>query len=179
VRDSLKPVSAIVQTVEAEASLAELARQIAGAHADALAAAPTTVEHARRSGGLLLEVKARLPHGQFMKWVAASCPFKRSTANNYTRVAEEWEKVQETVAADEPATIAGALRSLAEPAEGNSQPAGHLPGPPEVQPPPAGPATLEDCQRLLARWWKAHPVDPLVADPDRPTLEEYDRLHDV
>jgi hypothetical protein len=122
----MKPTPAIVQTVEAEASLAELARQIAGAHADALAAARTSVEHARRCGELLLKVKARLPHGRFLPWVEGNCPFSQRTGTNYMRVARDWEKLQATLGADDPPTIAGALQVLAEPKEANRQPAADL-----------------------------------------------------
>jgi hypothetical protein len=119
--DSLKPTPAIVHTVEAEASLAELARQIAGAHQEALAAARTSVEQARRCGELLLKVKARLPHGQFMPWVEANCPFfSQRTGNAYMRVARDWEQLQETLGGGEPPTIAGALEALAGPRDSNS-----------------------------------------------------------
>jgi hypothetical protein len=110
----------IVHTVEPEASLAELARRIAGAHADALAAARTTVEHARRCGELLLKVKARLPHGQLMPWLKANCPFSQRTGNAYMRVARDWEKLRETLWGEETPTIAGALEALAEPSDETS-----------------------------------------------------------
>src|SRR5262245_60005382 len=72
-------VSAIV--VQAEADLGGLARQINAAHADARAATRTSLEYAKRAGKLLLQAKARLPHGKFLEWVQANCTFKRSTAN--------------------------------------------------------------------------------------------------
>jgi hypothetical protein len=102
--------------VKAEAALAELSRRIGAAHAEALASARTTLGHARRCGELLLQVKARLPHGQFMAWVEANCPFGKRTGQNYMRVARDWEETQRGVGGEEADTIAGALRALAGPA---------------------------------------------------------------
>jgi hypothetical protein len=118
----MKPTPAIVQTVEAEAPLADLARRIAGAHADTLAAARCSVEHARRCGELLLRAKARLPHGRFAKWVEANCPFSSRTGQNYMRVARDWEEIQAAVEGEEADTIAGALQALAGPADPKAQP---------------------------------------------------------
>ncbi len=120
-KDLFNPPAAVI---EAEASLTDLAKQISAAHGEALAAARTSLEHARKAGQLLLRVKERLPHGKFMSWVEASCPFKRSTAGNYMRIAKDWQSLQ--LAEGEPTTIAGALQQLAEPPRENYQPAGNL-----------------------------------------------------
>jgi hypothetical protein len=116
---STTPPAAIV--TRAEAPLAELARQISSAHAESLAAARTSLEHARRCGELLLQAKARLPHGQFMPWVTANCPFGLRTGQNYMRVARDWEEIQAAMRGEETDTIAGALRALTGPADPKAQ----------------------------------------------------------
>lgn len=55
---------------------------LAGQHA-ALA-----VEHAKRAGSLLLEVKAQLPHGEFLPWVRANVRVTPRQAQRYIAAAQ-------------------------------------------------------------------------------------------
>jgi hypothetical protein len=145
-----------------EVPLADLAQQIASAHADALAAARTTVEHARRCGQLLLRVKDRLPHGQFTPWIERECPFGQRTAQGYMRVVRNWEQLQETLEGEEPPTIAGALQALAEPREAKAQPAALLD--PEIHPlaatlfPIITPGELAELATSIARRGLQEPI---------------------
>jgi len=41
--------------------------------------------HAVRAGELLLEVKAKIPHGEFSEWILNNCYFSQRTAQNYMR----------------------------------------------------------------------------------------------
>jgi hypothetical protein len=124
-KDITDPPAAVAQT---EASLADLAKQITSAHTDALAAARTSLEHARKAGQLLLQAKARLAHGKFMGWVEANCPFSQRTANGYMRVADRWEDLLARGPGGNPAGVREALEVLAEPAESNWQPVANLKG---------------------------------------------------
>jgi len=49
--------------------------------------AATAVEHARRAGRLLLQVKAELPRGEFLGWLAANAKFCARTAQRYMNAA--------------------------------------------------------------------------------------------
>lgn len=67
-------------------SLAHLAREIVKEHTAAETGIRTSLTHARHAGALLLEVKGRLAHGEFMPWVATHCPFSHDTANLYMKL---------------------------------------------------------------------------------------------
>jgi hypothetical protein len=71
-------------------NLDQLADAINNEHATAEAAVRDSVLHARQAGQLLQDVKARLPHGQFMLWVEQHCHFKYPTAALYMRIARQW-----------------------------------------------------------------------------------------
>lgn len=55
-------------------------------HKKAQIASDHLLQYAREAGGLLIEVKDDLPHGQFMKWVEENCDFSGSTARRYMRI---------------------------------------------------------------------------------------------
>jgi hypothetical protein len=42
-------------------------------------------------GKILSEVKAELPHGEFLPWIEDNCPFPRSSASNYMRVYDRYK----------------------------------------------------------------------------------------
>jgi hypothetical protein len=73
--------------------LDRLARSIRQAHAAATRAMGDFLEHARRAGDLLFEVKRELPHGQFLAWVDAHCGFGRRTAQLYLQVVKHWDEI--------------------------------------------------------------------------------------
>jgi len=54
------------------ATLVDLAARINAAHDQAAGALRSGLEHARRAGELLIEAKARVPHGQWLPWLAVS-----------------------------------------------------------------------------------------------------------
>ena len=76
-------------------SLGTIAVEINEAQAQALAAARSSVDHARHVGNLLVEAKRQLraergplAHGEWLPWLAAHCPSIRPlTAQRYMRVA--------------------------------------------------------------------------------------------
>ena len=69
-------------------NLAQLAAEINACHAQALAAARTALEHARRAGLLLTEAKQACGHGQWLPWLQANVSFSERTAQGYMKVAE-------------------------------------------------------------------------------------------
>ena len=56
-------------------------------------------------GGELMEVKRKLPHGVFTKWVTVDCGFTMRSAQNYMRAAEFAQGKSETVALLAPAAL--------------------------------------------------------------------------
>jgi hypothetical protein len=56
-------------------------------HAEAIACAASAVEHAKAAGTLLLQVKAQLPHGEFLPWVQAHLTVSDRQARRYMAAA--------------------------------------------------------------------------------------------
>jgi hypothetical protein len=55
-------------------ALTTLAADIRDAHAKAIAAATSAIEHAIDAGRLLAEAKAQVEHGAWLPWLAANVP---------------------------------------------------------------------------------------------------------
>jgi len=53
--------------------------------------------HAIRAGQLLLDVKRRVPHGDFLPWIGANCHFTARTGQLYMALARELSSKCETV----------------------------------------------------------------------------------
>lgn len=82
----------LAHTTDAATPLPELAQQIINAHRAADASARDSVQHAITAGRLLIEVKARLPHGEFLPWLKANCSdVNQRTAQRYVQVAKNWD----------------------------------------------------------------------------------------
>lgn len=98
-------------------SLDDLARRINAAHDGALGGVRTALEHARLAGALLLEARARCPHGAWLPWLADSVAFSERTAQGYMRVARRWPELVDAANPQFPAllTVDGALHLLAAP----------------------------------------------------------------
>lgn len=97
-------------------SLLDLASQINQEHDACEQAYRSGLDHARRAGNLLNQVKSQLRHGQWLTWLAENCSLAERTAQAYMRVDREWAKLEES------ATIADlsfrdALTLLSEPEE--------------------------------------------------------------
>ena len=80
---STEPPAIADMTGGAQQLLEELNRE----HELAQQARDSAVEHAIRAGELLLEQKARLPHGDFQPWIQANCRFAYATAARYMTAA--------------------------------------------------------------------------------------------
>jgi len=52
------------------------------------------VQHAIRAGGLLAEAKGKVPHGEWLPWLAENCAIKERTAQTYMRLARELPKLE-------------------------------------------------------------------------------------
>ena len=71
--------------------LDQLAADIKREHQAAEYSMSDSLMHARAAGVKLLEVKSRLPYGEWMSWVRTHCEFSHATANLYMKVAKRWD----------------------------------------------------------------------------------------
>lgn len=68
-------------------SMTSIIAEINNQHELAINAANQAVEHAKRAGELLLQVKAELPHGEFGKWLAENVTVSERQAQRYMQKA--------------------------------------------------------------------------------------------
>lgn len=96
------------------------AQRINAAHREAKEHAARAIERAIEAGDLLNEVKASLPHGQWLPWLSQHCPdISARTAQSYMRVARELP-TEKRSAAD--LSVREALRQLEAPSEHKPEP---------------------------------------------------------
>ena len=93
-------------------NLAQLAAEINACHAQALAAARTALEHARRAGLLLTEAKQACGHGQWLPWLQANVSFSERTAQGYIQIAGRWQELESNPQRIADLTVRGALDFL-------------------------------------------------------------------
>ena len=96
----------------------DLAREINTEHGHVEPYKRNTIEHAIRCGELLLEMKQRVGHGNWLAWVEEHFEASERTARNYMEIAKS------AAAADlsEDATMRSALRALASRSESSKAP---------------------------------------------------------
>jgi len=104
----------------APVALDDLAAQINELHGLVADTLRLSLQYARNAGELLLEVKARLPHGQLIPWVKANCTVAARQAQRYMRLAEEWPRLLQRANASsgthfDDLTLSQALALLSEP----------------------------------------------------------------
>lgn len=68
-------------------TLPNAAAEIDAEHAKAIQNAAQAVEHAKRAGELLLQVKAALPHGDFLPWIEENVSVSARQAQRYMAAA--------------------------------------------------------------------------------------------
>lgn len=74
-------------TVKPPMAVESLCEQIVTGHAAYQAAAETAIGHAITCGRLLIELKAKLPHGSYIEFIETNFTFTRQTARRYTNIA--------------------------------------------------------------------------------------------
>lgn len=80
-----------------ELSLDQLAVAINQEHQDCQQAYRASVIYAYRTGELLLQAKRKLPHGQWLPWLAANCSdISERTAQVYMRIARRWPELEQS-----------------------------------------------------------------------------------
>jgi hypothetical protein len=103
---------AIVRPAE---DLAALATAINAEHGAALAAARSSLEHAKAAGEMLIRAKKQCCHGKWLPWLKANVKFSERTARGYMSVARRWDEVKSATVAD--LSLRDALTALARGAE--------------------------------------------------------------
>jgi hypothetical protein len=98
-------------------ALPELAEQINAYHDRVVESLNSGLEHARHAGELLMEAKARCPHGEWSQWLAENFRGSGRTAQGYMRVAQSWPEIEAAKSATGVADLSyrGALKLLAAP----------------------------------------------------------------
>lgn len=77
-------------------NMSDMAQRINAMHREASKAAVTAVELAIEIGGILIDVKAELPHGEFGPWIEKNCEFSDRTARGYMRLAKAVPSLDES-----------------------------------------------------------------------------------
>ncbi|MFK4725850.1 hypothetical protein ABIE89_006950 [Bradyrhizobium niftali] len=85
------------QTVDGSNSLADLAARIRVEHEATSDALRSSAEHGMAAGDLLVEAKAKVPHGQWLPWLKDNCAMSERTAQLYMRLAKNREAIEEQI----------------------------------------------------------------------------------
>lgn len=90
-----------------------LAEQINAEHSNAEIALSKGVEHAARTGQLLIEAKSLVKHGEWTQWLKSNCQFSERTAQGYMRLSKKISEGKAQRVAD--LSLRAALTELADP----------------------------------------------------------------
>jgi hypothetical protein len=74
--------------IAASNSLTDLGARINEAHQLAIGHAGKAIEHAIACGQMLLEAKAKVPHGKWLPWLRDNITFGERSAQGYMRIAQ-------------------------------------------------------------------------------------------
>jgi hypothetical protein len=98
----------------AEAPLDALAERINAAHEAAADSISRGLVQAKYSGELLLQARARLPHGAWLPWLRDKTSVNERLAQRYMKIAREWDSLTGKSDTVSHLTFKGALEVLAE-----------------------------------------------------------------
>lgn len=114
---------ALVAASESKQQLRQIASEIKSAHAECIAGVRTSLELAVKIGGLLIDAKRIVDHGDWEDWVERKCGFSRQTARRYMQVSKR-SLVSDL---DQDSTIRGLLSSSAKIQKVNEKVQSHEP----------------------------------------------------
>jgi hypothetical protein len=72
----------------------EYAKQINQCHNNIENSFKHTLEYGIKAGGLLIEIKENLPHGEFLQWIKDNCFFSDKTAQTYMKCFEYKSEIE-------------------------------------------------------------------------------------
>jgi hypothetical protein len=84
-------------TVAASNSLPELAARIRAEHEATGDALKSSIDHSMAAGELLIEAKAKVPHGQWLPWLKDNCAISERTAQLYMRLAKNRTAIEDQI----------------------------------------------------------------------------------
>jgi hypothetical protein len=113
-------IALVEQDTDLVRPLAAIAQDLNDEHRLACAAFQSALQHARRCGELLIEVKERLAHGEFLPWLQTNFEGSKRTAEVYITLARRWPMLEAAANTQRAAhfadlSIRGALAMLAAP----------------------------------------------------------------
>lgn len=89
-----------VQTVRRSLpTLTELATEINQEHTQCGAAFLDSTRHARNAGGMLIEAKGRVQHGEWADWIKENVTFSERTAQLYMCISRKWPEIEAQLSA--------------------------------------------------------------------------------
>jgi hypothetical protein len=86
-----------VTSIEQSNYLPELAARIRAEHRATADALKSSAEHGIAASELLIEAKAKVPHGQWLPWLKEHCVISERTAQIYMRLAKNRKEVEEQI----------------------------------------------------------------------------------
>jgi hypothetical protein len=99
--------------IETSNYLADLAARINAEHEAARRLVKQGAERAMNAGDLLIEAKDRVPHGQWLPWLAEHCEISERTAQLYMRLARARPEIEAKSATVADLSLRGAIAEIA------------------------------------------------------------------
>lgn len=90
-------MDATATTVAQSNSLADLAARIKAEHEATSTALKSSITHGIAAGELLVEAKAKVPHGQWLPWLKDNCEISERTAQLYMRLAKNRGSIEDQI----------------------------------------------------------------------------------
>jgi len=95
--------------------LSILASQINASHEAFVDSSRSALERGKECGQFLLQAKAQVRHGQWLKWLKANINCSVRTAQYYIKVAEHWDELVQKNAVVAYSTLRSAIKFLEQP----------------------------------------------------------------
>jgi hypothetical protein len=102
------------------AGLTDLAAKIKTLHSQVVDAGKGVVRKAIDAGLALIQAKAQVPHGSWLKWLKDNCSLSERTAEDYMAIARNRQKAEAIIATVANMTLGQVLRNI----KGKSEAAG-------------------------------------------------------
>jgi hypothetical protein len=158
---------------------ADLAQRIRTEHQAYMDARRTSIKHALVVGGLLVEAKQHVKHGEWESWVKRNCKMSDRTARDYMRLAENRKEIEvkTAAAADLAAGIKDHLKLIAEPKPDRPKKGASSPLPVNVAQPVNEHVTKRTTKHDIAMaWFNASESDRLAFMADHGLMYRDDAL---
>ena len=133
----------------------DLAARINAEHEEVKKALRNAADHAMKTGKLLLQMKATIPHGGWLEWVGANCRFSDRTAQVYMWLADNWALLAANTQNIADLTLIDAIKLLEQLKSPEEKPAKLGNRRPKTKTNPVADAIKSDPLAILQRAWEA------------------------